>query len=85
MKAFTIINNNKLVGVIKLSKEMLEQLAPDKVILLESKFIKGDTTILSFDMRVLKEEKVKILKMEEEKCNQTEIKEGRRKDDNKSF
>ncbi len=48
----TIIREGKLLGYIRIQREVLEQLEPDTLLVLERELNKGDLTILTFRLRL---------------------------------
>lgn len=53
MKTFTIINNSKLVGIIKLNDEIVNNLPKNAAILLEQEINRGDAQIVTLRLSLV--------------------------------
>lgn len=52
-KPITIIQDGKLLGYIRLQVSVLDKLKPGSLMILEREFNKGDTTIITFRLKVV--------------------------------
>jgi len=52
-KGITIIQENRLIGYVKLQQDVLEKLKPNEVIMLERELNVGDTTINTFRLKIV--------------------------------
>lgn len=50
----TIIQDGKLLGYIRLQTEVLDKLGPDTLMVLERELNKGDSTVITFRLRIMK-------------------------------
>lgn len=50
----TIIQDGKLLGYIRLQTEVLDKLGPDTLMILERELNKGDSTIITFRLKLIK-------------------------------
>lgn len=53
--AKTIIQDGKLLGYIRLQTDVLDKLGPDTLLVLERELNKGDSTIITFRLRLAKQ------------------------------
>ena len=54
MKVFTIINDNKLVGIIKLQENVVSLIESSDVLLLTQEINKGDSRIITLQLSLMK-------------------------------
>lgn len=51
--AKTIIQDGKLLGYIRLQTDVLDKLGPETLMILEREFNKGDSTIITFRLKLV--------------------------------